>query len=114
MKLVVSMEGNNVYKEIDLEDLRRLKCEVDSDNNSSENIGNFSISEIEGIVIENAFSDCNTLTSINTENITEIKEGAFSSCVSLKEIELPKTIKKINKKVFSESGLESIVIPKIL
>ncbi len=46
------------------------------------------------------------------DSITKIEYSAFSDCSSLKEIKLPKNLKKIEGRTFYNSGLESITIPE--
>ena len=54
----------------------------------------------------------NLETIIFKKNITEISDEAFLNCTSLKNIDLPETIVKINSYAFYGSGLLSIKIPE--
>ena len=59
-----------------------------------------------------AFSGCNKLSAINIpESVLSINEGAFSGCSDLSNVELPKGLKELGCRVFSDSGIESIIIP---
>ena len=59
-----------------------------------------------------AFSGCNKLSAINIpESVLSINEGAFSGCSGLSTIELPKGLKELGRRVFSNSGIESVIIP---
>ncbi len=59
-----------------------------------------------------AFSDCALLEKvILPKGLKIISESCFVGCSSLKEITLPEGLEEIEKRAFSYSGLESIVIP---
>ena len=52
-----------------------------------------------------AFSDCNTLTSINIpDNITSIEERAFRGCYRLSEIYISENVTNIGENAFSNCG----------
>ena len=61
-----------------------------------------------------AFSDCNSLASINLpNNVTTIKHGAFWNCKNLTSINLPSSITTIGSDVFYNcKSLPSITIPE--
>ena len=65
------------------------------------------------IVGENAFSNCRDLVSINLGNIEEIGADAFSFCVSLTDVLLPKTVTRIDGSSFDGcTQLQSIYVDK--
>ncbi|MCQ2795618.1 MAG: leucine-rich repeat protein [Bacilli bacterium] len=63
---------------------------------------------------DGAFSTCISLTDVVlSKSVTSIGKGAFAGCVSLPSIDIPDTIISINKGTFAGcSSLTDIVIPK--
>lgn len=60
----------------------------------------------------NAFSNCDTLTTIHIpDNVKRIGEYAFRDCSSLKSITLPSRLKKIEAGTFQNNSITSIIIP---
>lgn len=87
--------------------------------------GAFKQSKVRSIKLENveemtseAFSHCTSLETfplIETTPLTEISIQCFSSCVSLKEIIIPNTVKKIAIRAFSYClELDNVSIPGAL
>lgn len=72
-------------------------------------LGGYSVTNIG----EEAFFDCNLLTSVTIpECITSISRGAFSNCESLTSITIPNSVTSIGPSAFSNcTGLSSITIP---
>lgn len=64
-------------------------------------------------IVEEAFRDCTSLTSIEIpDSVTSIGESAFNGCSSLTHVVLPKGVINIDKHTFRNcSNLESVVIP---
>lgn len=60
---------------------------------------------------EYAFKECKMLEEINLENVRTIGEYAFFGCESLKAVSLGEGLEKIGDCAFSNTGIESIVIP---
>ena len=59
-----------------------------------------------------AFSRCEELsTIIIPDSVLNIHEGAFYNCRALSTINLPQGLKEIGSRAFSDSGIESILIP---
>lgn len=57
-----------------------------------------------------AFSNCNGLTSITIPNsVTSIDERAFYNCISLYRITIPNSIKSIGACAFQGSGLKAVI-----
>lgn len=62
---------------------------------------------------ENAFSQCNLLTSVTIPNsVTEIGDMSFYLCSSLEHITLPKSLKKIGSYCFYGINLKELIIPE--
>lgn len=62
-----------------------------------------------------AFSDCYNLTEVVFhDGVTRIEEYAFSGCRSLKEVDLPSSLEYIGFMAFSYSPLETIEIPNTI
>ena len=60
-----------------------------------------------------AFGWCYALEKVTLpQDMETIAGGMFISCTSLKTIELPAALKKIESIAFSQSGLESLTIPE--
>ncbi len=64
----------------------------------------------------NAFSDCDSLTSVSIPNsVTDIYDFAFEKCTSLTSIEIPNSVTTIKEGVFSGcSGLTTVTLPNTL
>jgi len=61
---------------------------------------------------DNAFYNCNFLTSVTIPNsVTNIEKWAFSNCKSLTTVTLGNSITSIGDYAFSSSGLTSVTIP---
>ena len=45
------------------------------------------------------------------EGVTEIEDGAFELCYSLKEISFPNTLRKIGNRAFAEIGVKKLTVP---
>lgn len=59
-----------------------------------------------------AFDECSYLTSVDIKDGVEyIEDMAFENCYRLKNVRLSNTLKKIGNSAFSETNLQSIVIP---
>lgn len=79
----------------------------------------FSCSEVEKVIFEGdnlkeldtaAFCDCESLESISLpKELRYIGEFCFNRCLRLKEITIPSKIIKIGMKVFTGSGLKSVI-----
>ena len=65
------------------------------------------------IIGEDAFGDCEDLTSITIpDSITNIGEWAFSDCTGLTSITIPNGVTSIDKRAFYDcTGLTSVTIP---
>ena len=74
---------------------------------------NYTIPNSVTTIGEHAFSDCDSLTSINIPNsVTTIGKGAFSYCDSLTSINIPNSVTTIGEGAFSHcDSLTSINIP---
>ena len=74
---------------------------------------NYTIPNSVTTIGEHAFSDCDSLTSINIPNsVTTIGKGAFSDCDSLTSINIPNSVTTIGEGAFSHcDSLTSINIP---
>ena len=79
----------------------------------SELKGKYSIRKGVKVIGDWAFSDCNSLTSINIPNsVTTIGDSAFSGCKSLVNINIPNSVTTIGEYAFSDcNSLTSINIP---
>ena len=68
-------------------------------------------------VIDNgAFKNCTELTLVVFENssIEDIPESCFENCTRLESVKFPLTLRTIQKKAFSGSGIKEIVLPSPL
>lgn len=62
---------------------------------------------------ESIFSNCDKLKSVQlNENMLEIPKQMFWGCGALRNIKLPKNLKKIGDSAFHSAGLEEIEIPE--
>ncbi len=62
---------------------------------------------------KNSFSGCSYIETINLVKQTEIKEGTFSNCGSLININIPQTVTKIGANAFANcSSLKTVNLPK--
>ncbi len=60
---------------------------------------------------DNAFKDCNLLSSINIPEITEsIGSYAFANCTSLEQITIPESVQLMKSYAFYKSGLKNITL----
>ena len=58
---------------------------------------------------ERTFHDCKNLSNVNlSQNLVSIEDECFRGCESLKQIQIPNTLRNLGPKAFSDSGLESI------
>lgn len=75
--------------------------------------GEYSIREGAKVIEENAFSECNSLKTVNIPNsVTIIEDWAFLGCRSLRSIDIPDSVTKIGVSAFSGcSSLMSIHMP---
>lgn len=65
------------------------------------------------VLADNIFYCCDKLHTVSLpKGLTTIKYDAFRGCKSLKQIELPETLQKIEPWAFSASGLVSVKLPK--
>ena len=62
---------------------------------------------------ENFCYGCSSLKNINLDNITKIKNAAFCKCINL-DVEIPENIEEIGIKGFYNSGIKNIFLPKTL
>lgn len=61
---------------------------------------------------KSAFERCTNLSQVKMpQHLTSISERLFEECSSLRNIEIPESVTSIGVYAFSQSGLESIVIP---
>jgi hypothetical protein len=66
------------------------------------------VTEVGGL----AFCDCpNLSTVILSSNLSTISYEMFINCTSLKEIEIPQSVKTIQRDAFNGTGFEKVVIP---
>lgn len=63
------------------------------------------------ISLEGTFKSCSKLKNVEFKSCQSIGYSTFASCNSLKNITLPNNLVIIGNECFSESGLDSIVIP---
>jgi hypothetical protein len=60
----------------------------------------------------NAFYGCKKLKTITIpEGTTQISSSLFYGCESLEEVTIPSTVKKIQEKAFSKSGIKKLTLP---
>lgn len=57
---------------------------------------------------DRAFLDCTKLNRVDLSTVLDIGSFAFGYCESLKEIEIPSTVKKLEADAFKYSGLASL------
>jgi len=63
----------------------------------------------------NAFFDCTGLTSVKIpENVAIIDDYAFERCTNLAQIMLPESLTELGYRAFSETAIESVVIPSAM
>lgn len=79
--------------------------------------GNFSAITIPNrvsFIADNAFENCNGITSVQLPNtLTQIGENAFAGCSNLERINIPDSVKRIGYGAFSRcSSLERVILPK--
>ena len=63
---------------------------------------------------ENAFSGCITLQSVNLEQIKKIQTKAFAGCEQLHSVQFTDHLTYIGEHAFAWSGIKSIVFPQNL
>ncbi len=84
--------------------------------------GAFSNSGLISITIPNSitriesrvFEYCRSLSTVNlkeAKSLTQIGQGAFSTCDALTKIEIPNSVTRIENNAFAISGLQEIIIP---
>ena len=62
-----------------------------------------------------AFSSCRLLSEViglKNTRLRELGENCFSGCRALKHVDLPPTVKAIRKYAFSQSGVETLTLPR--
>ena len=58
---------------------------------------------------ERTFHDCKNLSNVKlSQNLVSIEDECFRGCESLKQIQIPNTLRNLGPKAFAKSGLESI------
>lgn len=78
-----------------------------------EELSGIEIPETVESIGERCFQNCYELDFMEApEGVTEIGERTFDGCVSLLQVSLLESLEYIQSYAFSESGLESVVIPK--
>lgn len=70
--------------------------------------------ENNGVCISyDCFSGCNSLKTVSTLRVTEIKDRAFYHCTALTDITLP-LVETIGKQVFSGTGIKRLYLPSLI
>lgn len=65
-----------------------------------------------GEIENNAFENCSALQSLTIRKVTAIGDYAFSNCVMLSDLELPRTLLSLGNRAFSGcASLTEVVIP---
>lgn len=64
-----------------------------------------------GFIYAEAFRFCFNLEKLELMNTEEINFKAFDRCISLKDVRLPDTLRKIGYSAFSNTGIQELVIP---
>ena len=66
-------------------------------------------------IARNAFFGCTGLTSVKIpENVAIIDDYAFERCTNLAQIMLPESLTELGYRAFSETAIESVVIPSAM
>jgi len=93
----VNVTGDFTEKELEIDDL----CFEREESNNN-------------IIITGYDKSCGTVvpipTTLDNKNVTEIKEGAFSSSL-LTNVEIPNTVTKIEKNTFNDNNITAVTIP---
>lgn len=79
--------------------------------------GAFSCTKIKTVKIpsevsEEMFCNCNDLHTVIIEGAEIIGESAFDGCKKLKNVSLPDKLKEINRRAFSGTSIEYLIIPQ--
>ena len=75
--------------------------------------GDFSVPGTVSTIVDRAFADCSSLTSVSIpDGVTSIGSSAFSGCSGLTSMTIPSGVTSIEERVFvSCSGLTGVTIP---